>query len=433
KSTGNTEVLNRSTPGLRQRYWGFDAPPQENKSLAPATLNYSIGALFSIVGYTQGVHKHRRQTSLSSVAAQAATPEAYSGTATPELIWPFTEDLVEGVLAGNRTSLSRAITLVESHRLDHRRQADLLLDKVLSARTVAPRPSPDRARKPSVTAGDRTASLGDGRIDGTVRHESASSLEGLDAVVDSEPSPKLGLRVGIAGPPGAGKSSFIEVLGKNLTAAGNRVAVITVDPSSMRTGGSILGDKTRMQELSRDPRFELIIRPRLSSKGGAGGNLAIHARSGALVPGRRLRPGDRRNGRAGTKRGRGGARGGHAAADASSRRWRRSARVQKGYCGGRRRHRRQQGGWRAPESGTRDRVGLRRGTGLGEAKAHLLDTAGVALLGIAEGGNRCSLGTGSEVPQGHGRGGFAGNEAKAASDALGQAAPSAATHGASRP
>ena len=46
------------------------------------------------------------------------------------------------------------------------------------------------------------------------------------------------------------------------------------------------------------------------------------------------------------------------------------------------------------KSGTRDRVGLRRGTGLGEAKAHLLDTAGVALLGIAEGGNRCSLGTG---------------------------------------
>ncbi|CAN0000795.1 unnamed protein product [Ectocarpus sp. 12 AP-2014] len=61
------------------------------------------------------------------------------------------------------------------------------------------------------------------------------------------------MRLGIAGPPGAGKSSFIEVLGKRLTSAGNRVAVISIDPSSSRTGGSILGDKTRMDELSRDP------------------------------------------------------------------------------------------------------------------------------------------------------------------------------------
>ncbi|CAN0001717.1 unnamed protein product [Choristocarpus tenellus] len=62
------------------------------------------------------------------------------------------------------------------------------------------------------------------------------------------------MRVGVAGPPGAGKSTFIEALGTRLTSDGKNVAVITIDPSSVRTGGSILGDKTRMEQLSRDPR-----------------------------------------------------------------------------------------------------------------------------------------------------------------------------------
>ena len=67
------------------------------------------------------------------------------------------------------------------------------------------------------------------------------------------------MRVGISGAPGAGKSTFIEALGVHLVDAGHRVAVLAVDPSSMRSGGSILGDKTRMEQLSRRP--EAFIRP----------------------------------------------------------------------------------------------------------------------------------------------------------------------------
>ncbi len=70
-------------------------------------------------------------------------------------------------------------------------------------------------------------------------------------------------RIGLTGPPGAGKSTFIENLGKYLTSLGNKVAVLAVDPSSAKTGGSLLGDRTRMIELSRDPNA--YIRPSPSS------------------------------------------------------------------------------------------------------------------------------------------------------------------------
>src|SRR5688500_18553375 len=67
------------------------------------------------------------------------------------------------------------------------------------------------------------------------------------------------LRIGITGAPGVGKSTFIEAFGKTLIQSGKKVAVLTVDPTSQVTGGSILGDKTRMQELAKDPRA--FIRP----------------------------------------------------------------------------------------------------------------------------------------------------------------------------
>jgi LAO/AO transport system kinase len=108
------------------------------------------------------------------------------------------DELVAGVLEGDRAALGRAITLVESTRAEDRAAADALL-----------------------------AAL--------VPHAGGS------------------LRVGISGAPGVGKSTLIEVLGKHLTAEGRRVAVLAVDPSSMRSGGSILGDKTRMVELAHDP------------------------------------------------------------------------------------------------------------------------------------------------------------------------------------
>jgi len=113
-----------------------------------------------------------------------------------------------GVLAADRTTLGRAITLVESTRRDHQEAAQELLTRLL---------------------------------------------------------PKAGgaHRIGITGVPGAGKSTFVDALGSDLTASGNRVAVLAVDPSSSRTGGSILGDKTRMARLSVDERA--FIRPSPSS------------------------------------------------------------------------------------------------------------------------------------------------------------------------
>jgi LAO/AO transport system kinase len=124
----------------------------------------------------------------------------------------------------DRRSLAQAITLVESARPDHRAEAVQLLEEVL----------PD-------TGGS--------------------------------------IRVGITGQPGAGKSTFIEALGLHLVDAGHKVAVLAVDPSSTRSGGSILGDKTRMGELSRRP--EAFIRP--SPSGGTVGGVARRTREALLL------------------------------------------------------------------------------------------------------------------------------------------------------
>ena len=87
------------------------------------------------------------------------------------------------------------------------------------------------------------------------------------------------IRVGISGSPGAGKSTFIEALGLNLIGQGHRVAVLAVDPSSSLTGGSILGDKTRMERLSQEP--DCFIRP--SPSGGTLGGVAEKTREAMLV------------------------------------------------------------------------------------------------------------------------------------------------------
>lgn len=121
--------------------------------------------------------------------------------------------LAQGVLAGNRRALARAITLVESARDDHRNAAAALLDDLRQANRAA-------------------------------------------------------IRVGLSGTPGVGKSTFIESFGLMLTQQGLRVAVLAVDPSSARTGGSILGDKTRMEHLSRDPRAFIRPSPSQSHLGG---------------------------------------------------------------------------------------------------------------------------------------------------------------------
>ena len=89
------------------------------------------------------------------------------------------------------------------------------------------------------------------------------TLKRLRSGVPYSNGAKESFRIGLTGPPGAGKSTLIESFGKQLTAKGHKVAVLAVDPSSSKTGGSLLGDRTRMIELSRDPNA--YIRPSPSS------------------------------------------------------------------------------------------------------------------------------------------------------------------------
>jgi LAO/AO transport system kinase len=134
------------------------------------------------------------------------------------------ERLAAAVQAGERRALARAITLVESERADHRARARALIDRLLPA------------------AGRAT-------------------------------------RIAISGVPGVGKSTFIEAFGLHLLDQGRRVAVLAIDPSSRLGGGSILGDKTRMEALSRDPRA--YIRP--SPTGGTLGGVARRTREAMVL------------------------------------------------------------------------------------------------------------------------------------------------------
>lgn len=134
------------------------------------------------------------------------------------------EDYKRGVLSGDRMILSRAITLIESNAPKHFDMGQELIQSLLP-----------------YTGG--------------------------------------AMRVGITGVPGAGKSTFIEALGSYLCGAGHKVAVLAVDPSSTVTGGSILGDKTRMEKLARNPRA--FIRP--SPSGGTLGGVTRKSRETLLL------------------------------------------------------------------------------------------------------------------------------------------------------
>ena len=126
--------------------------------------------------------------------------------------------------AGNRRALAKAITLIESSRAAHRERAQALLEALL-------------------------------------------------------PHTGNSIRIGISGAPGVGKSTFIEAFGARLLSAGKRLAVLAVDPSSPVAGGSIMGDKTRMEQLSRQP--QVFIRP--SPSGGALGGVAQKTRESVLL------------------------------------------------------------------------------------------------------------------------------------------------------
>ena len=133
-------------------------------------------------------------------------------------------DTAAAVRAGDRRALARAITLIESSRDDHREQADSLISALL-------------------------------------------------------PHTGKAIRLGISGTPGAGKSTFIEALGKAVIAAGETIAVLAVDPSSRRSGGSILGDKTRMPTLAAD--YRAFVRP--SPAGTTLGGVARRTREAAVI------------------------------------------------------------------------------------------------------------------------------------------------------
>jgi LAO/AO transport system kinase len=134
------------------------------------------------------------------------------------------EEFIEGILSGNRLLLSQAITLVESTKLTHQEKAEAIIEGCI---------------------------------------------------------PKSGnsIRIGITGSPGVGKSTFIEAFGKLLIQAGKKIAVLAIDPSSQLTHGSILGDKTRMQELSVHP--QAFVRP--SPAGDSLGGVARATRESILL------------------------------------------------------------------------------------------------------------------------------------------------------
>ncbi|KAG0042320.1 hypothetical protein BGZ83_000603 [Gryganskiella cystojenkinii] len=147
------------------------------------------------------------------------------------------EGLLKGLVEGDRYALARAITLVESSNPKHRVQAQRLLSKILERETSL-------AAQQSTTLANVTPSTeasGKGTVQSGAKDPKEQNL-------------RLGksFRIGLSGPPGVGKSTFIEAFGMFLVSQGHRVSVLAVDPSSTRTGGSILGDKTRMTELSRD-------------------------------------------------------------------------------------------------------------------------------------------------------------------------------------
>jgi LAO/AO transport system kinase len=135
--------------------------------------------------------------------------------------------LAAAIRAGDRRALARAITLVESSRTDHRRAAEAVLEAALLA------PAPEFSS----------------------------------------------IRIGVSGVPGVGKSTFIEALGSHIITAGHRLAVLAIDPSSQRSGGSILGDKTRMERLARNEAA--FIRP--SPTGGTLGGVARRTRETMLL------------------------------------------------------------------------------------------------------------------------------------------------------
>ena len=159
-------------------------------------------------------NKKIKKTSALHEKAGISPPEIVSSTSVNQIqklrkTQPSSQELIDGILSGNISALSRAITLVESTNANHLAKANEVINACL-------------------------------------------------------PHANKSVRIGITGVPGVGKSTFIEAFGKHLTSLGKKVAVLAVDPSSTISHGSILGDKTRMEELVKDKNA--FIRPSASGE-----------------------------------------------------------------------------------------------------------------------------------------------------------------------
>lgn len=222
-SRAKKEALITGDWGKIQRLaWGTRNPLPEHLREAGARASIPQPERSGVSAERSGVSAKRRGVSAERNEVSAEGSETH--TVRPEVSKDSVQHLLPQILRNDRRTLAKTITLLESTRADHRARADELLNALL-------------------------------------------------------PHTGQALRLGISGVPGVGKSTFIEALGLHLIAQGHRVAVLAVDPSSSLSGGSILGDKTRMEQLSASPAA--YIRPSPSS--GTLGGVAEKTREAMLV------------------------------------------------------------------------------------------------------------------------------------------------------
>jgi len=159
-----------------------------------------------------------------------------------------TREYLDGIFSGNRTILSKAITLIESNLSAHQEKAQEIIGECLKRITS------DELRITN-SAMPQTG-------------EESSPASSIPHPASRIPYPASSIRIGITGVPGVGKSTFIEALGTYITGKGHKLAVLAIDPSSSRSKGSILGDKTRMEALAVDPNAFIRPSPSAGSLGG---------------------------------------------------------------------------------------------------------------------------------------------------------------------
>ena len=246
----------RADPGLRGRHHAARDDPRRPRAvpLEPRRADAAAGARRAGVRGAGGRGRADRRADPRGDGAGGPSRRAAGGRRRPRrelgrraLTTPALAALAERILAGDRRALARAITLIELRRLEHQLQAEQLLGRLLPATGKA-------------------------------------------------------VRLGISGTPGAGKSTLIEALGAHLIEQGHQVAVLAVDPSSRRSGGSILGDKTRMQRLAQAPAG---VHPALARGRHARRRHPAHPRGGARLRGGRVRRGGDRDRRGRPERERG--------------------------------------------------------------------------------------------------------------------------------